>query len=75
MFSINIFGLDLNNITSQLFDITVLQSYYGAGYTKINETVVPLVKCTNEHFAFDSSISGTFSNFRVDYGLCPPIDY
>lgn len=75
MFSINIFGLDLNDNSTQLFDISLLQTYYGAGLNKINETKVPLVRCSDDHFAFDSSIVGTLSNFRMNFGLCPPIGY
>jgi len=75
MFSINIFGVDLNNKTFQLFDVSLLQTYYGPGYSLINQTAVPLVKCTDQHFAFDSSIAGTLNNFQMDRGLCPPIGY
>ena len=35
--------------------------------------MVSLVQCTKAHFAFDSSILGTVSNFEFDKGLCPAI--
>lgn len=38
MFSVNIFGFDLNNPALKLFNITLTQYFYGYAFTLINKT-------------------------------------
>lgn len=52
MFGVFINGLNLSQPTGRLFDITLQQMYYSTGYVLASTTQVPLVQCSEEHFAF-----------------------
>ena len=50
MFSILLYGFDLTNPALRLFNITLWQYFYSPGFVLINQTQVPLVVCTTQHF-------------------------
>ena len=53
MFGIYLFGLNLNDPNITYFDIELRQNYMQPILSPINSTVVPLVACTAQHFAFN----------------------
>ena len=74
MFSIMISGFNLNSLP-KLFDFTLLEETYTAGYTISSSNQVGLVACTEEHFAFTDSMRTTFNNGYGPQQLCPPIGH
>ena len=46
MFAIGVYGLDLNSPSVTYFDVSLYQSFYTPLFNVINETKIPLVKCT-----------------------------
>jgi hypothetical protein len=46
MFAIGVYGLDLNSPAITYFDVSLFQSFYTPLFNVINETKVPLVKCS-----------------------------
>ena len=46
MFGLFMLGVDLNNASRKIFDVSLTQNYYGPLLTKINSTQISLVQCT-----------------------------
>lgn len=75
MFAITLFGFDLSNTTYKLFNITLWQSFYGPGYSFLNETMIPLTPCTPEHLDFGDNVKSVFYKFNMTKSLCPPLNF
>ena len=60
MFSLVLYGANLSDPTIKYFDISLTQSYYSPVMQLINQTVIPLVQCTHDHFNFNEEISSTY---------------
>lgn len=46
MFAIGVYGLDLNSPSVTYFDVSLYQGFYTPIFNPINETKIPLEKCT-----------------------------
>lgn len=75
MFGVFVYGIDLNTPVYRLFDITLHQQFYSTGHVLINDTTVPLVQCTEEHFKFDDQLKEMYGKLKLNIGLCPPLGY
>jgi hypothetical protein len=72
MFGILVNNIDLNS-GSRLFDVTLDQEIYTAGFVLQSTTSITLEPCTDQHFNFQSGLSNLNSKFPVTTGICPTI--
>jgi len=47
MLGLFMLGVDLNNATAKIFDVYLMQKYYGPMLTPINSTLINLTQCTD----------------------------
>ena len=72
MFAVMLFGFNLST-TPKLFDFTLVQQTFTTGFTLNSTTVIPLVQCTEQHFAFTEYLKSTYNKLNMNTGLCPPL--
>ena len=75
MISAGIYGLDLADMTTRAFNISLLQidDDYSTGFSSTER--IPLVACTKEHMNFSSTILEQYTEFAMETWLCPPLGH
>ena len=72
MFAFLINGFNLTSVP-KLFDLTLLQQTYSAGYVHVNTTQIPLVQCTEQHFAYSEELRIRYQRTGLSSALCPQL--
>ena len=72
MFGVMINQLDLN-ASPRLFDVNITQEFYSTGFSLLNSTSIPLVQCTDQHFAFNQDLQSINTRFPTSSALCPQL--
>ena len=73
MFALGISNLNLNNLTTRIFDffLTAKQIHANGTTTKTRLAMVP---CTREHFAISDKVIGYFDAANIGWKVCPPLN-
>ena len=74
MFSLGIKGVNLANNSSKIFDVVLEKHEYRILTGFSSTTSIPLVACTQEHFAFNTAIQEHFTAFQMQEWLCPELN-
>ena len=72
MFGFLLHGFNLSSVP-KLFDFTLLQQTFSAGYVHVNTTQIPLVQCTEQHFASNEELRIRYQKVGLSAALCPQL--
>ena len=59
----------------RIFDVKLIEDRIADAHTYTNETEVPFVPCSVEHFSFGGKLLYNFHRTFFSAGLCPPIGH
>ena len=76
MMGVEVWHMNLNNLTQRYFDVRLDQAVYDTGEYNANlSATVPLEPCTPEHWASYPSIQKDFYRLNIDKWLCLPLNH
>jgi hypothetical protein len=75
VFGIKLFGVNLNDNASRLFDIVMVERHYQNGLIELPNKTISLVPCTLQHFSLTDEIEKAASTLQIENWLCPPLNY
>ena len=74
-----IFAVMIRNVNLsanvRMFDVRLIEDRIVEAHTYTNETEVPLVPCSDEHFSFGGKLLYSFHRKLFSAALCPPIGH